>query len=296
MAQDYQTMLEELELMLAEKEEIFVKREKQLQDYHQELKKLESELNQKISFLKEERARLDQEKEKIEESWKEIRAQEENAQKAAVFAERLKQKRQENLQLEQSLLKETDELLERKKHLGISSVEAPDLIEEQPEEPVSHYAEQNQKADIVPESGTQEKTDTGSEEPALEMESELIPEKEPDKIPELLRKMEAAARQIFAGGTVEELTEERLCVSVGDKEVRFFVKEPMNEAQIFTVRMGGGTDRELQQKIRKANQIQQDWLFICKENHLTCTMPFTSQTNPEVVVEKCAECMTNYFM
>lgn len=286
MSQDNQDMLEQMERILAEKEAVFSKRQKQLESYHQELKKFEEELNLKISFLEEERIRLDQEKKEVEKRWSELKEYEETVKRNSVFAEKLKLQEQDLQQLEQNLQREADEFEDRKKRLGIQT----EVVR-----PIEEPAKEKNEAVTKDTEQVEKKGSEAMQEPICEVDDTSTTESE-EKVPELLLRMEAAAQKVFPSGSVEDLTRDMLCVSVGDKEVRIFLKEPMNEAQIFTVRMGGGTDRELQQKINRTNQIQQDWVFSCRENHLTCTMPFTSQTDPDVIMEKCAECINNYFM
>lgn len=300
------SMWEQMQLVFQEKEAIYAQREQKLEAYHLELKKYEDVLNQKILFLEEERTQLDQEKKEIEKRWEELHAYEESAKKSmeAVLEEKLKIQQQENLQMEQRLHAETAELAEMTQRLRVVAEESPserkeDLKTEDLEAgnaDVDQNAEETLKKEenMSPEGRPE---DAGADQKVTEeARTDDVDQKDSEHIPDLLTKLEEAAKKVFPNGSVEDLDKEMLCMGVGDKEIRVFLKEPVNEVQIFAIRKGGGTDRVLQQKISRANQLQQDWVFACRENHLTCTMPFTSQTDPDVIMEKCAECITNYFM
>lgn len=300
------SMWEQMQLVFQEKEAIYAQREQKLEAYHLELKKYEDVLNQKILFLEEERTQLDQEKKEIEKRWEELHAYEESAKKSmeAVLGEKLKLQQQENAQMEQRLHAETAELAEMTQRLRVAAEESPserkeDLMAEDLDAEnidVDQTEETLQKAEEDLSTGERSEDAETDQKVAEEARTDSVDQKNSEHIPDLLMKLQEAAKKVFPNGSVEDLDKEMLCMSVGDKEIRVFLKDPMNEVQIFAIRKGGGTDRVLQQKISRANQLQQDWVFACRENHLTCTMPFTSQTDPDVIMEKCAECITNYFM
>ena len=278
MSESDANILERVNRIFTEKNKVFEKRELQLKTYHEELKQLEQELLEKANSLQKERDHLEQEKKQLEERWKEIKDYEENAKKGMdEILTQLKLQEQENDLLEKKRKEESEEILQGKARLGILE---PSFVPETE----NTSAKSKRKEEVKQESGNNQQKSSGD------------PSVDAVEVTQNVKILLDSVKKHFPNAFVEEQKEDFLCVSVGNKELRFFFKEPVNEAQIYAIRKGGGTDRELQQQIAKANQIQQEWEFSCKDNHLTSTMPFTNETDFEIVAKKCAECINKYIL
>ena len=103
----------------------------------------------------------------------------------------------------------------------------------------------------------------------------------------------SVAEKMFTGpkNYVIEITEEHFCMQIGEKELRIFNKEPLPEAHIVVNRKNAKNDAKLQKRLPLLSRAIPDWTFEAEANHLICKMYFTNQTNTELVLTRCKECI-----
>lgn len=268
-----QDFYQKMNAVFEEREAIYQNREKKIAESREELAKRETELAARQEKLLEEKKALEAERKELAEE-----------------RDRLEDMRGQLLKEKEQLEAEQRKLLQEKLSLQSRINEQMRLEDEE--------GQMQQKA-VEPE-----------KEKAAEPEPDYIPEDIPDTVPEnvpdsgteetqegkqetLLQSFVRAAKETFPDARTLELTEEAFCLSIGDKELRILDEEPLPKAVILARRE---KNKALLKGIDTFNRMQSEWIFAYQENHLHAAMPFTRETTADVVLQKCAEAMTRFFL
>ena len=271
----------QMKQVLVEQQEIIDNKLQELEVRKNSLAEFESKVVQKVNELKSEQDAFAQEKaefkayvtaenKKIDAAWVEIREYEDKLKASTdeVLAEKIQFEELQKERLEKELkadipgnLTSSVNLTELGAMIGID-VDTPADVEEMEKTP------ENVLVEGIP--------------------AGLEPE-----IPELFNDFKSVAERMFSGpkNYVIEITEEHLCMQIGDKEVRLFNNEPLPEVHIVVNRKNARSDAKLQKKLPLIARTIPDWTFETEANHLICKMYFTNQTNIELVLTKCKECI-----
>lgn len=245
----------EMDNLKKEREAVYRQHESKLQKYLKELQKVSSGLEQRKQELEQEERKLLAAKESLNLEIKEVAEEQEKL-------ERHKGK----------VLKELEYIREKNLQVdGMNLYVIPD-VEEKSEQEKSEQEKSEQKI-----------SDMKKEEPETEQESGTWEN--------VMESFISEAEKIFPEGKKLECMKELFCMEIGDKELRIIAGNPF-KAEILAKREKNAT---LMKGISQLNKTQEEWEFSYQNNCLKCAMPFTEAVPAEMVIQKCAEALLNYF-
>lgn len=273
MAENGVNVLEQMNQILADKERVIDEKRIALQKEMDELKAYENELVQKTLELKSAQEALENEKQELAARWEKVEEYEKNleASMSKVLEEKVNQELKNKEILEKELAVTVPETKEEKLDLNKlrASVGIPVAVTE---------------TEVVQENTVDEKKEAEESE-------------EKKRLSEVISRIEVEAAKVYREpkNYVLEVTPWMLCMQIGNKEMRVFVKEDGSPCEVHVVvsHRNAESDTKLKKKFPLWQREIPDWEFVTTANQLVAKMFFTPDTDAKVVVSKVKECIKN---
>lgn len=259
-SQGNSNVLAEMNNVLARKEEIFKQREEQVQEKLRSLEAFEQKLIAQAKQLKADKEAFKEEvsrkEEELAEQRKEIAAKwEEVRSYEAKYQASMEELLSEQVKLQEKDNKQLEQTLQKETEAIMASTVSAELKQ------------------LMSELDDEE------------------PENKEKEVPPIIKQFEAASYAVFPKGFVIEKTPERICLSIGSREIRIFASDTP-EIHVVESRKN---DKKLQMEIVQMNRVQSLWQFEYKENHLVGRMQFSSKASAEGVLKEAKKVIEEQF-
>ena len=258
-------VLAEMNEFLNRKDELFAAREKAIEEKFEKLTVFEERLLEQATSLKKEKETLQKEREAFAEEVEETRKKFES-QKAEIDA-----KWQEVYDYEENCQAAMERLV------------------------AEELKGQLQEMQKLEQQLNQEQTNMSDSEKysALETlmgELEGVTTKQEAQEESILNSFEKVHKKVFPNSYVAEKKNNRLCITVGTREIRIFAGEQC-EIHIVEKKESNKMDSE----VVYLNRLQTEWTFNYKDNHLMAVKALDEKTVPETVLRQAKKAISEYF-
>ncbi len=108
-------------------------------------------------------------------------------------------------------------------------------------------------------------------------------------VPQMYERLDKLVKRKCPGWSVLEMTQEHLCIEAGDKEVRFFSRQPVSEVQVVKHMPDAKSSKQLSAKMVGISRTAPEWTFAEDGSSLVFTYHFSKSVSEELVLDKVRE-------